>query len=551
MEVFMRVYPRHPQRQSRLPRLFCVLSLFFLFTIIFAPSLPVLAQGQPGSPARAGDSDPVWRARYWNNRDLSGDPVLERDETEINYDWRSDSPENAVNDDNFSARWTRYLYLEQGRYRFEANSDDGVRVYVDGQRIINGWSNHGVQSFSATLDLNTGHHLVQVDYYENSGAAVIRFNWNRVSGGGEPTIQNWRGEYFNNPDLSGSPALVRDDNNIDFNWGNGSPGTGVNADNFSARWQRSQEFGAGNYRFEVTVDDGARLWVNNQLVIDQWRVQNSTTYRGDIYLPGGAVPLRLEYFERSGGARVRLSWTRTDQPQEPEITNWRGEYFNNRDLSGNPALVRNDSEINFDWGSGSPDGNINSDNFSVRWTRRPSFESGRYLFTTQSDDGVRLFIDDRLVIDQWRELNGDKFTYEVNLGKGSHKVRLEYFEKGGRALAKLSWKRLGDVQAPIGNLITCVPPQPKNYAWIKIYRLDGNNKWYSIGRGIGSIQASGFLKLDGLPVDSNRFGSAGEPYKIEQWIDGKVAQSTGDFYAGQPEFRLRTFADNYTPWQCQ
>lgn len=547
----MRIYQRRTPWQRSTPHLFRAFSLFLLFTILFAPTMPVLAQGGPGSPARAADSDPTWRARYWNNRDLSGDPVLERDENEINYDWRSDSPDNAVNDDGFSARWTRYFYLEQGRYRFEASSDDGVRVYVDGQRIINGWGNHGVQSFSATLDLNTGHHLVQVDYYENTGAAVIRFNWNRVSGGGEPTIQNWRGEYFNNPDLSGSPALVRDDSNIDFNWGNGSPAAGVNADNFSARWQRSQDFSAGNYRFEVTVDDGARLWVNNQLVIDQWRTQNSTTYRGDIYLPGGAIPIRLEYFERSGGARVRLSWTRTDQPQEPEITNWRGEYFNNRDLNGNPALVRNDSEINFDWGTGSPDGSINPDNFSVRWTRRPSFENGRYLFTTQSDDGVRLFIDDRLVIDQWRELNGDKFTYEVNLGKGSHKLRLEYFEKGGRALAKLSWKRLGDVQAPVGNLITCVPPQPKNYAWIKIYRLDGNNKWYSIGRGIGSIQASGFLKIDGLPVDSNRFGGAGEPYKIEQWINGKVAQSTGDFYAGQPEFRLRTFADNYTPWQCQ
>jgi hypothetical protein len=110
---------------------------------------------------------------------------------------------------------------------------------------------------------------------------------------------------------------------------------------------------------------------------------------------------------------------------------------------------------------------------------------------------------------------------------------------------------VGDVQAPVGNLITCVPPQPKNYAWIKIYRLDGNNKWYSIGKGIGSVSASGFLKIDGLPVDANRFGGSGEPYKIEQWVGGKVVQSVGDFYAGQPEFRLRTFADNYTPWQCQ
>jgi hypothetical protein len=65
------------------------------------------------------------------------------------------------------------------------------------------------------------------------------------------------------------------------------------------------------------------------------------------------------------------------------------------------------------------------------------------------------------------------------------------------------------------------------------------------------VSASRFLKIDGLPVDTNRFSGPGEPYKIEQWVNGKVVQSTGDFYAGQPEFRLRTFADNYTPWQCQ
>ncbi|MBX3012983.1 MAG: hypothetical protein KF832_15815 [Caldilineaceae bacterium] len=525
--------------------------LALLLALFLIPLVAIPVQGQDDGPVRTADSDPAWRVRYWNNRDLSGDPVLERDEPEINYDWGLNAPADGVNSDRFSARWTRYLYLEAGRYRFEATSDDGVRVYVDGQRIINGWSDHGVRTFSGTLNLGTGHHLVQVDYYDNTGAAVIRFNWARVdSGGGEPSVRNWRGEYYNNPDLSGAPVLVRDDSNIDFNWGNGSPDSSINADNFSVRWQRSVDLGAGNYRFEVRVDDGVRLWVNNHLLIDQWREQNTSTYQGDIYLPGGAIPIRVEYFERAGGARIRLTWNRTDQPTEPEGSRWRGEYFNNRDLSGSPTLVRDDRDINFDWGNGSPDGSINADNFSVRWTRDVRFDEGRYLFTAQTDDGVRLYIDDRLVIDQWWERDGAKVTYEINLSKGTHKLRMEYFERTGRAQAKLSWKRQSDIQAPVGNLITCVPPQPKNYAWIKLYRLDGNNKWYSIGRGIGAIQASGFLKIDGLPVDSNRFGGAGEPYKIEQWIDGKVAQSTGDFYAGQPEFRLRSFTDNYTPWQC-
>ncbi len=555
MRRFPRLFVRgYPSRW----RFLCAaaLALVTMFALLM-PNRAAIAQGEPDAPVLAADSDPNWRAAYWNNKDLAGDPVLQRDEPDINYDWGNGSPDGSINNDRFSARWNRYLYLEEGRYRFEATSDDGVRVFVDGQRIINGWSDHGVRTFSGTLNLATGHHLVQVEYYENVGAALVRLGWARESGnggggGGEPTIQNWRGEYFNNPDLNGSPTLVRDDKNVDFNWGSGSPASGINADNFSVRWQRSINLGAGNYRFEVTVDDGVRLWVNNHLLIDEWREQAATTYRGDIYLPDGAIPLRVEYLERAGDARIRLNWKRTDQPApEPEITSWRGEYFNNRDLSGNAVLVRNDNELTFDWGDGSPDSSVNADNFSVRWTRKVNFEGGRYRFTVRADDGVRLYIDDDRVINEWHSASDDKFTYDVTLSKGNHKIRLEYYERTGTAFVRLNWDRLRDARIPAGNLITCVPPQPKNYAWIKLYRLDGNNKWYSIGRGIGAIQASGFLKIDGLPVDSGRFGSEGEPYKIEQWIDGKVAQSVGDFLAGQPEFRMRTFTDNYTPWQCQ
>ena len=316
----MRVSQRHIVWRRVALHLWLLFALGLPFIGAFTP----VAQGQEETPVKAADSDPTWRAQYWNNKDLSGNPVVERDEKEINYSWGGGSPDGAINGDSFSARWTRYLYLEAGRYRFEASSDDGVRVYINDQRIINGWSDHGVRDFSAALDLGTGHHLVKVEYYENTGSASVRFGWERISGGSEPSIQNWRGEYFNNPDLSGSPTFVRDDSNIDFNWGGGSPGSGVNKDNFSVRWQRSLNLGAGNYRFEVKVDDGVRLWVSDHLLIDQWRVQAANTYRGEIYLPGGGVPIRLEYFEKTGDARSRLTWTRNVQPAEPEITSWRG-----------------------------------------------------------------------------------------------------------------------------------------------------------------------------------------------------------------------------------
>lgn len=106
-------------------------------------------------------------------------------------------------------------------------------------------------------------------------------------------------------------------------------------------------------------------------------------------------------------------------------------------------------------------------------------------------------------------------------------------------------------KTPAGNLITCVPPNPPNYAWIWLYRLDDKNEWQRISRGIGSINSDGYLKIDGLPVDVTRFGQRGEPYMIEQVIDGVVTQRVGDFQNGGGEFRIYPERDSFTPWQCR
>ena len=99
----------------------------------------------------------------------------------------------------------------------------------------------------------------------------------------------------------------------------------------------------------------------------------------------------------------------------------------------------------------------------------------------------------------------------------------------------------------VGNLITCAPAN----GWIKLYRLDDRHQWVSMGNGIGSIHPTGAIQIPGLPVDVSRYGGRGEPYRIEAWqADGKLAHSTGDFLAGEPEFRLYPSIDNATPWGC-
>jgi hypothetical protein len=280
--------------------------ILFLGTLIvmLALSGTALAQQGPISPMH---SDPTWQASYWNNMTLSGTPVLQREEADLNFDWGTGSPNPSVPVDAWSARWTRYLYMEQaGTYRFSATSDDGVRVFVDDVKLIDGWWDHGVKTFSADKSLSSGHHLVRVEFYEHTGVAVCRFTWG-------PVTSNWRGEYYNNKTLSGSPAFVRDDATIDFNWGTGSPGAGVNPDLFSVRWTRTLSLAAGTYRFAMTVDDGGRLWVNNHLLIDAWKDQGATTYTGDIYV-SGSVPVKMEFYESYGAAVARLTWSSGAEP---------------------------------------------------------------------------------------------------------------------------------------------------------------------------------------------------------------------------------------------
>jgi hypothetical protein len=253
-------------------------------------------------------SDPTWQASYWNNMALSGSPVLQRSESNLDYNWGTGSPDAAVWADGFSARWTRYLDLTAGTYRFTATSDDGMRVYVDGVAIIAQWYDHSAQTVSVDRSLAGGHHLVVVEYYENTGDAVARFSWTPLG-----AITNWRGAYFNNKTLSGTPALVRDDAQVNFQWGSGSPAPGViGSDGFSVRWTRTLNLEAGSYRFSMTVDDGGRLWVNGHLLLDAWKDQAPRTYTGVLYVPAGGVPVKMEYYENTGGATAQLSWVKTD-----------------------------------------------------------------------------------------------------------------------------------------------------------------------------------------------------------------------------------------------
>ena len=257
---------------------------------------------------------------------------------------------------------------------------------------------------------------------------------------GPIVIHNWQGEYFANTGLSGSPAVVRDDVNLDFNWGNGSPASGIPADNFSARWTRSLYFNGATYRFRAWVDDGVRVYVNNALVINAWYDGAPREVSGDISLGSGNHNVRVEYYDHGGGAQIRVWWERISDTSFPD---WKAEYFDNRKLQGSPELVRNETDIDHNWGTGAPAGGLPSDNFSVRWTDRIKFRDGTYRFEVRVDDGVRLWLDDDLVIDAWEDGGVRTIREDIRLSEDRYDVKVEYYERHGGAQIEVDWHRRG------------------------------------------------------------------------------------------------------------
>jgi hypothetical protein len=291
----------------------------FLIGLVIALMIVQPAGAQEG-PITPQHTDPAWQVTYWNNTSLSGSPAAQFFDTYLDHNWGTGFPAPGVNADQFSARWLRYIDVPPGNYQVTVTADDGVRLWIDDELLINQWHDQGATTYTAQKYLGSGHHQVRLEYYENFGDAVIRISWTQASQPPPPPqpVYGWRGEYFNNKSLSGPPSLVRDEPRIDFNWGGGSPAPGlIDADDFSARWSRIVDLPAGNHRFVLTVDDGARLFVNGHLLIDAWKVQAPRSYSGDIYLPGGSVMVQLEYFENTGGAVAQLAWTPANTPPPP------------------------------------------------------------------------------------------------------------------------------------------------------------------------------------------------------------------------------------------
>lgn len=439
-----------------------------------------IASAPPPPPTPTPVVITAWRGEYFGSRDLTGAPSLIRNDQSVSFNWGHGAPAAGLPADNFSVRWTRSLSFPAGTYRFSVVSDDGVRMWLDGELIVDQWHAASGVTYSAGQSLSAGPHAIRIEYFENQGVAQIHFWWERVG-----DFAQWRGEYFSNINLAGAPALVRNDTAIDFNWGRGAPVAGVPSDEFSVRWTRTLVFEGGLYRFHAVVDDGVRLFVDGNLIINEWRDGSRREVTSEQRLAAGNHTLRVEYFDRTAEALIQVWWERVSA-----YPDWRGEYWPNQQLAGNPVLVRNDPTINFDWGRGSPGVSVPGDHFSARWTRTAQFDAATYRFHVIVDDGARLWIDDQLVIDEWRVGGVREVTADHKLTEGLRRLRVEFFEDAGDARIRVWWEK-----AP-----TVTFPDWKSEYWAN-RDLSGNPVLVTNNKAIDFFWGEG-APASGLPADN-------------------------------------------------
>jgi glucose/arabinose dehydrogenase len=351
-----------------------------------------------------------------------------------------------------------------------AASPTGLQVTLDGQPVTTPHSFQSVVGITRTLGVvspqTSGSTTWQFQSWSDGGAATHSFNTPASNTTYTATYVQSTGTtgtglsatYYDNIDFTG-PTVTRIDPTVNFDWANGSPAAAIGVNTFSARWTgQVQAAATGTHTFYTVSDDGVRLWVNNVLVINNWTDHAPVENSGTISLTAGQkYDVRMEFYENAGGAVARLLWAAPGIAKQvvPQArlfptngtatpSGLSATYWDNVGFTG-PTVTRIDPTVNFDWANGGPATGIAADTFSARWTGKIKAKvTGTHTFYTMSDDGVRLWINNVLIVNNWTDHPPTENSGTISLTANQvYDVRMEFYENAGGAVAKLLWSAPG------------------------------------------------------------------------------------------------------------
>ncbi|MEH1863116.1 MAG: PA14 domain-containing protein [Nostoc sp.] len=531
-------------------------------------SLESIDQGQTSISARSsllsqGDG---LKAEYYDNIDFTNLKVTRTDPT-VNFNWRNGSPDPLIDADTFSARWTGLVEAKYSEtYNFYTTADDGVRLWVNGQQIIDKFVDQPATAYSGSIALVAGEkYNIKLEYYENKSNAVSQLAWSSTSQAKEiiPQSQLYsnastssgssssssssgnglKAEYYDNIDFT-NLKQTRIDPTVNFNWRAGSPDPSIGADTFSARWTGQVEAKySETYNFYTTADDGVRLWVNGQQIIDKFVDQPATAYSGSIALVAGQkYDIKLEYYENKSNAVSQLAWSSTSQakeiiPQSQLYSNisttssgngLKAEYYNNIDFT-NLKQTRTDPTVNFNWGADSPAPSIDADTFSARWTGQVEAKySETYKFYTTADDGVRLWVNGQQIIDKFIDQPATESSGSIALVAGQkYDIKLEYYENKSNAVSQLRWSSASQAKEII--------PQSQLYSPVLEASITLGSSSMTVNEGSDSVTVKIIRSGDSSGTSSIKYATIGNTATkgVDYGSEGVESAGTLIFAPGQ------------------
>jgi hypothetical protein len=378
----------------------------------------------------------AWLGAYYANNTLSGDPEYTTEEARVDFDWGDGGSPAGLPADRFSIRWVGHWDFEIGEYTFFAHADDGIRLWLGNDLLIDRWQ-VGVGSYQASAQIETaGLQRLKVEYFEETGGATVRLHWRRTD-----LYPQWDGDYYVEPWVEHGWVDQRTDSVIQFDWGLSCPDSvQPHCDRFSIAWNANRLFEPGTHRIFLYADEGYQLFVDGN------KVKEGGWYDGQ---GGGAEDtgyvlevgnlehhqITYNFHDRGTLAEARLWIVYMEHPT------WLIEFFENKNLEGQPKFTDPDGyKIFFDWGFGGPWSQTRSDEFSIRWSGQRYFHAGCYRFGLFADDGVRLWIDGEKLVDAWHDGRGEHHSPVTFLSTGYHQVVVEYYENIGEAEIRFWWE---------------------------------------------------------------------------------------------------------------
>lgn len=230
------------------------------------------------------DVSTLYYAEFWNSEDLDnsppfpeGEPDVTRYDEAIDFNWGSGAPADGINANSFFGRWTKTATFEAGQYIFSVRSDDGSRVYVDDELIIDNWFDQGGNETRKYIaDISEGEHTIVVEFYEHSGGARISFSYIPLPFTGEGTEEN---PYV----ITSCEGLQAMDGFVDSHF---ELGDDVDCSE-TAEWNETNvdmsSIGWGN-NDDLTYDIGVRYIVEDSVMLEYWDGDEWHTFDEEDYV---------------------------------------------------------------------------------------------------------------------------------------------------------------------------------------------------------------------------------------------------------------------------